>query len=115
MVAALATIEQIQATKALDKISKTGKMLQDGLKKRAAAHGLQVTTSGPPPLPYMTFANETNFRRMQCWSRYMVTHGVLVHPHHNWFISAAHEESDIQQALDVADEAFAVVKKEFGS
>jgi hypothetical protein len=26
----------------------------------------------------------------------------------------SHEEADIRQALDVADEAFGVVKKEFG-
>jgi hypothetical protein len=26
----------------------------------------------------------------------------------------AHQEADIQQALDVADEAFGVVKREFG-
>jgi hypothetical protein len=39
---------------------------------------------------------------------------VLLHPHHNWFMMYSHKEADIQQALDVADEAFGIVKAEFG-
>jgi len=93
---------------------KMGTMLQKGLKELATARGLQVTLSGPPTLPYMTFTNESNFRRMQRFSGEAAKRGVLLHPHHNWFIMHSHTEADIQKTLDVADDCFALVKKEFG-
>jgi glutamate-1-semialdehyde 2,1-aminomutase len=114
LAAALATIDELDARNAIGKMMKTGEMLQKGLKERAQAHGLQVTLSGPPPIPCMSFANETNFLRMQLFSAVASRQGVFFHPHHNWFICAAHEESDIRQALAVADLAFAAVKSEFG-
>jgi glutamate-1-semialdehyde 2,1-aminomutase len=39
----------------------------------------------------------------------------VFHPHHNWFISCAHTEDDVKESLKVADEAFAIVKRKFGS
>ena len=62
----------------------------------------------------MTFANEHDFRRMQLWSAECSKRGVFFHPHHNWFLIAAHEEKDIRQSLEVADVAFGIVKKQFG-
>jgi glutamate-1-semialdehyde 2,1-aminomutase len=91
-----------------------GTMLMDGLKETATNNGLQVTMSGPPTLPFMTIANETNFRRSQRFSGEAAKRGVLLHPHHNWFIMRAHQEADIRQTLEVADACFAIVKKEFG-
>ena len=112
--AALATIDELESTNAIDHMSKTGEMLKEGLRKRAEANGLQIQMTGPAALPFMTFANERNFRRSQCFSAECAKRGVLLHPHHNWFMMYSHEEADIQQALDVADEAFGVVKQEFG-
>ena len=62
----------------------------------------------------MTFANETNFRRMQRFSGEAAKRGIIYHPHHNWFIIATHTDADIDKALDVADECFSIVKAEFG-
>jgi glutamate-1-semialdehyde 2,1-aminomutase len=36
----------------------------------------------------------------------------MFHPHHNWFLSAAHSPDDIAATLHMADEAFAVIKSE---
>ena len=114
LAAALACLEELEVSGAIDRMMKMGAMLQEGLKERAEGHGLQVRVTGPPSLPYMTFANETDFRRTQLFSGEAARRGVIFHPHHNWFIMAAHEEADIQKALDVADECFAIVKKKFG-
>jgi glutamate-1-semialdehyde 2,1-aminomutase len=38
--------------------------------------------------------------------------GALFHPHHNWFLSAAHTPQDIAATLRMADEAFAVIRDE---
>ena len=94
---------------------KMGGLLCEGLVKRGEAHGVQVKVTGPPTIPFLSFANERDFRRSQLFSKECARRGVLFHPHHNWFLMYAHREADIQQTLDVADEAFGVVKKEFGS
>ena len=35
-----------------------------------------------------------------------IAHGVYLHPHHNWFLSAAHTEADVGRVLEVTEEAF---------
>jgi glutamate-1-semialdehyde 2,1-aminomutase len=115
LAAAIATIDELQEVGAIDQMMKMGKLLCEGLVKRGEAHGLQVKLTGPPTIPFLTFANERDFRRNQRFSKECARRGVLFHPHHNWFLMSAHREADIQQSLDVADEAFSVVKKEFGS
>jgi glutamate-1-semialdehyde 2,1-aminomutase len=113
--AALATLDELREVDAIDHMMKMGKLLQEGLTKRAEARGLQVEVSDPPVVPFMTFSNERNFRRSQCFSGECAKRGVLLHPHHNWFMMYSHTEKDIEQALEVADEAFGVVKQQFGS
>jgi glutamate-1-semialdehyde 2,1-aminomutase len=53
--------------------------------------------------------------RQQRFCAETVRRGVFFHPNLNWFMSAAMSETDIEHALAVADEAFVVVKAEFGS
>jgi len=113
--AALATIEELQATNAIEHMMKMGTMLQEGLKAKAESHGLQVNITGPPTIPYMSFSNESNFRRSQLFSGEVAKRGAILHPHHNWFLSYSHKEADILKTLDIADECFGIVKKEFGS
>jgi glutamate-1-semialdehyde 2,1-aminomutase len=115
MAAALACIDELEKTNAIQKMHRTGTLLMDGLKKLAEDHGLQVSLTGHPAIPTMTFSNEHDFRRMQRFSAESARRGVYFHPHHNWFLMAAHEEADINEALEVADVAFGMVKKEFGS
>ncbi|MFW6369558.1 MAG: aminotransferase class III-fold pyridoxal phosphate-dependent enzyme, partial [Myxococcota bacterium] len=113
--AALACLAELERTQAIPHMMKMGEMLMAGLKEKAAGHGIEVRLSGPPSLPFMTFAAETNFRRSQLFSGEAAKRGVIFHPHHNWFIMRDHTEADIRETLDVADECFAIVKKEFGS
>jgi glutamate-1-semialdehyde 2,1-aminomutase len=115
MAAALTCLRVLERDKAIPHMLQMGQLLLDGLQSRAAQHGLQVRTSGPPSLPYMTFRNEKNLFRQQRFCAEAVQRGVFLHPHHNWFISAALRPADIEQALTVADAAFAVVREEFGS
>ena len=66
-------------------------------------------------MPFIKFANETNFKRSQLFCKECSLRGVYFLWHHNMFISAAHTAKDIKQTLEVSDEAFKIVKKEFGS
>jgi glutamate-1-semialdehyde aminotransferase len=38
--------------------------------------------------------------------------GIYFHPHHDWFLSAAHTEEDVRRTLEVTDQAFATVRRE---
>jgi glutamate-1-semialdehyde 2,1-aminomutase len=114
MAAALANLDEMEKRGAIPHMMAMGTMLQKGLADLATARGLQVAISGPPTIPYMRFANEKNFRRMQRFSGEAARRGVILHPHHNWFLIAAHQEADIRLTLEVADKCFEIVKMEFG-
>jgi glutamate-1-semialdehyde 2,1-aminomutase len=114
MAAALACIEEMGAIDVPSIVMAHGEALIKGLEEIAKTHGLQVSFSGPPALPFMKFANETNFLRSQLFCSECSKRGVFFHPHHNWFLSAAHTKTDIERTLDVADEAFRIVKTTFG-
>ena len=115
MAAALACIDEMERIDAPRICRERGEQLREGLIARAQAHGLQFEASGPMAMPFIKFANETNFKRSQLFCKECSLRGVYFLWHHNMFISAAHTAKDIKQTLEVSDEAFKIVKKEFGS
>ena len=115
MVAALETLKVLKEENGVDKMLSMGEKLMNGLKDLAKSHGLQIVCSGPPSIPFMRFANESNFLRNQLFCSEVTRRGSFFHPHHNWFMSTAHTEADIEETLGHADAAFKVVKQEFGS
>jgi glutamate-1-semialdehyde 2,1-aminomutase len=114
MVAALTTLRILETTDAIPKMARLGTRLKNGLVERAMAHGFRVTVSGPPALPYMTFDDDPDLYHIQVFCREMIARGVFLHPHHNWFLCAAHTEADIDYALEMADVAFDLTRQELG-
>jgi len=114
MAASLACLGVLERGEAIPNMARLGTRLQEGLRQRAEAHGLQVSVTGPPAIPNMTFANETNFRRMQRFSGEAARRGVIFHPHHNWFVCAALTEADLQETLDVAGACFRATRERHG-
>jgi len=112
--AALACIDEIQASGAIEYIRKTGTQLMDGLRQAANAAGLQVSVTGPPAMPYMTFADDPLFEKNRFFCGEAARRGIFFHPHHNWFVCAAMTESDILRTIDVAFECFKLTKEKFG-
>lgn len=107
MAAALACLAEMERVDAIAKIFNAGERLWIGLENAAAKHGYSVRLSGPPALPYMTFKNDPDFRLMQRFCAEAALEGVFYHPHHNWFVSVAHSEMDIDAAVERSDKAFA--------
>jgi glutamate-1-semialdehyde 2,1-aminomutase len=114
MAASLATLRVLERENSIERMAQTGKTLREGMLAAAARHGLAVRYTGPDAMPFMTFADETNFYRSQVFCREAVLRGVFFHPHHNWFLSAAHGPADIEEAVAAADAGFAAVRAEFG-
>jgi glutamate-1-semialdehyde 2,1-aminomutase len=116
MAAALACLKELAATKAIEHMEATGTMLRRGLEEQARAHGLAISQTGPAAIPFLSFvADEGTFARSRRFCVESIARGVYFHPHHNWFLSAAHTEADVRQTLEATDEAFAAVRREFGA
>lgn len=110
MAAALACLSELEASGAIARMEAMGRRLQRGVEAQAARHGLPITYSGPPAIPFMTFVGDVKFSRSRTFAAACAAGGVYLAPYHNWFVSAAHQERDIDQVLDVTDAAFAAVR-----
>jgi glutamate-1-semialdehyde 2,1-aminomutase len=118
MAAALATLESLEAERAVERMADAGTLLRDGLARQARAHGLRITQSGPVQMPFLTFQGDVaagTFERANVFTGEAAQRGVWLHPWHNWFLCAAHQDADVTLALERTDEAFAAVRARFGS
>jgi glutamate-1-semialdehyde 2,1-aminomutase len=114
MAAALTTLRILRETDGVATMRASGTRLQEGLRAQAAAHGLEVSVTGPPQMPLLQFARDPDFKKALAWANACARHGVYLHPVHNWFLSTAHDEETIDAALERTDEALAYVRDEFG-
>jgi glutamate-1-semialdehyde 2,1-aminomutase len=112
MAAAMACLEIMKRDDTVSTLRRTGEMLMSGLVDTGRKHGYAMIASGPPAIPFLSFADDASLRRQQRFCAEVTRRGAIFHPHHNWFLSAAHTPEDITATLRMADEAFAVVKNE---
>ncbi|MBN1532261.1 MAG: aminotransferase class III-fold pyridoxal phosphate-dependent enzyme [Spirochaetes bacterium] len=112
--AAMATIDEIQASGAIEKIDTLGTRLMKGMEKAAAENGVKVTLSGPPAMPYMTFADDPNLGTNRFFCGEASRRGIFFHPHHNWFVCAAMTEKDIDKTLEISAECFKITREKIG-
>jgi len=110
MAAALATLKTLKETNGVEKIKRAGTMLMEGLEKLGAQYGLEIETSGTPGLPFMHFKDDPDYFLQQTFCAEVTRRGSFFHPHHNWFISTAHEDKDIQETLNHAEAALRAIK-----
>jgi glutamate-1-semialdehyde 2,1-aminomutase len=110
MVAALACLRELEASDAIGRMAMMGTRLRSGMERQAEAHRLEVRLTGPPALPFMSFAaDEGSFERSRVFAAACIAHGVYLHPHHNWFLSAAIGEPEVARILEATEEAFRAV------
>jgi glutamate-1-semialdehyde 2,1-aminomutase len=108
--AAIATLGALAERDAIAHMDRAGRRLCDGLAERASAAGLGVTISGPPSIPFLSFAADGgSLERSRTFAAEAARRGAFFHPAHNWFVSAAHRDDDIDQALDAAEAGMAAV------
>ena len=114
MAAAVETIEQIVKRGAIEHIWHVGGVLLDGLNELATEAGLPIEAVGVPPMPDLVFRYK-NQQRCEGAKRIFYTRtiraGVLLHPRHHWYVSAAHSEADLECTLNACADAFAAVKQ----
>jgi glutamate-1-semialdehyde 2,1-aminomutase len=114
MVAAMATLSEMERRGTQEHCLRVGRRLKEGLTQAAAAAGYRVTLSGPDSIPFMTFTDDPDLYHNQLFSVEMVKRGVYLHPHHNWFVSGAHTDADIDETVEKAESAFRVLRENEG-
>ena len=111
--AALATLEVLEAEKPYGRLFKYGKKLMEGLREAAVATKQNLLVQGPGPMLNTAFTNSESvkdYRNTLSFDR--VKLGKFISGMHNekiriigrglWYISAAHTETDIDEAIDTA-------------
>jgi len=104
--AGLATLAHLRAVDGVARMTAAGQAFRDGLAQQAAASGYAISQSGPVTMPLVRFVDDPDFALGIAFSNAALNLGVLLHPWHNMFVSAAHSATDIAEALDRTDRAF---------
>lgn len=115
MAAALATLKELKRINAPALMMKKGKKLVDGLVSIARSHGYTLRVTGVPGMPYMRITDDESLMLHQDWCSECTRRGAYFTSHHNWFVSAAHTDKDLQRTWNIADDAFKAVKKKYGA
>jgi glutamate-1-semialdehyde 2,1-aminomutase len=105
--AALTTIDLIRRLEVQAHVSRLGQLLIDGLNAAAREAGVRAEAFGEPlpPMPFFRFVEadpERNAALTRVFYREMLARGILMHPRHLWFLSAAHTLDDIERTLEAA-------------
>jgi glutamate-1-semialdehyde 2,1-aminomutase len=104
MAAGLATLEIMERDDSLGTMNAWGTKFQEGIAAAAAARGLGVEVTGPPTMPYARFTADDDDRGLaDIFTAECGKHGLYLHPRHNWFVSAAMDERDLDQALTAVE------------
>lgn len=109
MAASIATITKLRDTNGVERMRAMGQRLRDGLDAQAARHGMRLRQSGPVQMPVFLFEDDTDRHIGNRFCLEALARGVYIHPTHTMFLSTAHTEADLDEALAVTDEAMAVV------
>ncbi len=111
MAAALKSLEISHKENVADSILDKGKYFNSALTEKAKEFNLTLSMTGPASMPYPWFSEDKNLFLLQRFCAFSASKGLYFHPHHNWFISNAHEITDMDEAIELAGEAM----KELGS
>ena len=109
--AALAALDEMERVDVVSHANAMGRRLKTGLEAAAGEAGYQINCTGPDAIPFMTFTNDKDLWHNQEFSARMAAKGVYLHPHHNWFLSWAHKEKDIDETIEKARKAFIEVRE----
>jgi len=108
--AGIATLTKLREIEAPRLFAQLGAQVSTGLVAAAAEHGFTLVGSGEPALFYLRIADDDSLMLHQEWVAECVRRGIFISSHHNHFINAALTSADICRTVEVAHEAFAVLR-----
>lgn len=111
MAAGIATVKELIRVDGANLMLRQGEQLIAGITEKAKNHKIDLKFSGAASMFYMRITNDDSLEMQQQFCAECVKRGVFFVSHHNHFTNCALTDADIQQTIDVADEALAVVAK----
>lgn len=105
MAAAIVTIGRMRDIDGIGCMVAAGRRLRDGLQAQAEKYGLPLRQSGPVQMPVFLFDGDDDRAVGNRFCLEALKRGVFLHPTHTMFLSAAHTAADIDETLQVTDEA----------
>jgi glutamate-1-semialdehyde 2,1-aminomutase len=111
MAASIVTIRSVLEGDAVAHMARLGTRLRDGLEGLSRAYGLPMTQTGPVQMPTVMFVDDPDRTKGFAFCTATISQGVYFHPTHNMFLSAAHTEQDIADALEAAEHGFRAVRE----
>lgn len=108
--AGIACIQKMKRIGAPKVLIDRGEQLKRGLIDAAASYGYDLHVSGVPSLFYLRLADDPSLMLHQRWIAECVKRGVYFTNHHNHFINAALTDDDVAETVEIAKEAFAVLR-----
>jgi glutamate-1-semialdehyde 2,1-aminomutase len=110
MAAAIATLTELRRIDGPRLLREIGEKLGKGMIEVAASHGYTMKVSGEPCMLYARITDDPTLMLQQAWCGECTKRGAFFTSHHNWFVSTAHTDGDIEETLRICDEAFKAVK-----
>ena len=108
--AAIACIEKMKRINCPALLHEKGVKLRDGLIAAGNQYGFDLHVSGAPSLFYLRIADDPSLALHQEWIAECVKRGIFFTNHHNHFINASLSDEDIRETVEVATEAFEVIR-----
>ncbi|MAK47006.1 MAG: aminotransferase class III [Opitutae bacterium] len=106
MVAAVQSLSLSKSKNVAESILKKGRFFCEGIEKLAQQSGFDLEMTGPQSMPYPWFKGDDNLYLIQKFCEYASIEGLFFHPHHNWFISDAHDMETLADSLEKTETAF---------
>lgn len=109
--AGIACIEKMKRINCPLLLNEKGTKLKEGLISAGKEYNFNLHVTGMPSLFYLRIADDPSLKMHQEWIAECVKRGVFFTNHHNHFINASLTDKDIEETVDIAKEAFFVVRK----
>ncbi|GHE09412.1 aminotransferase class III-fold pyridoxal phosphate-dependent enzyme [Klenkia taihuensis] len=106
MAAGIATIREAVALDAPALTRSAGARFKAGLEAQSVAAGMPLELTGPEQMPLLVFADDVHKKRAFAFTDAAIRRGVLLHPWHNMFLSTAHTDEVVDEALLRTQDAF---------
>ncbi|MBS1676501.1 MAG: aminotransferase class III-fold pyridoxal phosphate-dependent enzyme [Actinobacteria bacterium] len=109
MAASLATLAVLEREGGVAAMRDWGRRFRDGVEATAAAKGLEINMTGEVTMPYLSFPGDEDRALADVFAAACADGGLFVHPRHNWFVSAALDDADLDLALSAVGAGFEAV------
>jgi glutamate-1-semialdehyde 2,1-aminomutase len=119
--AALAALDALSQSGVYEHLHRIGSRLRSGMVEAGQRHGYAVQAPGEDAVWGIRFTDRKPLRTWMDlttadkdlgwrWSIELMKRGLLVNPNEKFYISIAHTDADVEQTLEIVDEAFATLR-----